>query len=91
MDAVAESGGNPVSKHHIQSEYGDEQTDAGRDGRTRLARTISQARTRTGKKCSSLSADLEQDWQPYPVDLIHTLLKVLTIHTYDLFLLLLLL
>ena len=26
------SGGNPVSKHQIQPEYGDEQADAGRDG-----------------------------------------------------------
>ena len=28
----AELGRNPVSKHQIQPEYGDEQTDAGRDG-----------------------------------------------------------
>ena len=32
MDAAAELGRNPVSKHQIQSEYGDEQADAGRDG-----------------------------------------------------------
>ena len=32
MDAAAELGRNPVSKHHIQPEYGDEQADAGRDG-----------------------------------------------------------
>ena len=31
MDAVAEIGRNPVSKHEIQPEYGDEQADAGRD------------------------------------------------------------
>ena len=32
MDAAAELGRNPVSKHHqIQPEYGDEQADAGRD------------------------------------------------------------
>ena len=35
-------------KHQIQSGYGDEQADAGRDCRTRLARPNSQARTRTG-------------------------------------------
>ena len=29
MDAAGELGRNPVSKHKIQSEYGDEQTDAG--------------------------------------------------------------
>ena len=32
MDAVAELGRNPVSQHQIQSEYGDEQADVGRDG-----------------------------------------------------------
>ena len=30
MDTAAELGRNPVSKHHIQPEYGDEQADAGR-------------------------------------------------------------
>ena len=50
MDAAAaEIGSNPVCKHQIQPEYGDEQADAGRDCRTRLARPNSQARTRTGK------------------------------------------
>ena len=49
MDAAAELGKNPVSKHHIQPEYGDEQADAGRDCRNRLARPNSQARTRTGE------------------------------------------
>ena len=49
MDAAAKLGRNPVSKHKIQPEYGDEQADAGRDCRTRLARLNSQARTRTGK------------------------------------------
>ena len=45
MDIAAELGRNPVSKHEIQPEYGDEQADAGRDCRTRLARPNSQART----------------------------------------------
>ena len=49
MDAAAELGRNPVSKHQIQPEYGDEQADAGRACRTRLARPNSQARTRAGK------------------------------------------
>ena len=44
MDTAAEIGRNPVSKHHIQPEYyGDEQADAGRDCRTRLARPFSGA------------------------------------------------
>ena len=68
MDAAAELGRNPVSKHQIQPEYGDEQADAGRDGCTRLARPNSQARTGTGEYHFPCSADHEQDWQPYPVD-----------------------
>ena len=47
MDTTAELGRNPVSKYQIQPEDGDEQTDAERDGRTRLARPNSQARTGT--------------------------------------------
>ena len=38
MDAAAELGRNPVSKHQAQPEYGDEQAGAGRDCRTRLSR-----------------------------------------------------
>ena len=69
MDAAAELGRNPVvSKHQIQAEYGYEQADAGRDCRTRLARPIFQARTGQRNIVSLCSADLEQDWQPYPVD-----------------------
>ena len=45
MDAAAEIGRNSVSKHQIHPEYEDEQADAGRDSRTRLARPNSQART----------------------------------------------
>ena len=47
MDAAAEISRNPVIKHQIRPEYGDEQADAGLDCRTRLARPISQARTGT--------------------------------------------
>ena len=32
MDTATELGRNPVSKHQIQHEYGDEQADAGLDG-----------------------------------------------------------
>ena len=49
-DDAAEIGRNHVvSKHQIQSEYGDEQADPGRDCQTRLARPNSQARTETEK------------------------------------------
>ena len=37
MAATAEFGRNPVRKHQIQPEYGDEQADAGRDCRTVLS------------------------------------------------------
>ena len=43
MDAAADLGRNPVSKHQIQPEYGGEQADAGRDCQTRPARPNSQA------------------------------------------------
>ena len=49
MDAAAELGRNPVSKHQILPENGNEQADAGRDCRNRLARPNSQARTGTGE------------------------------------------
>ena len=45
-----------------------ERTDAGLDGRFRLARPHSQARTGTGNIHFFSSADHEQDWQSYPVD-----------------------
>ena len=64
MDAAAEQGRNPVSKHQVQPEYEDEQADAGRDCRTRLARPNSQALTGTGNIHFPRSADRVQDWQP---------------------------
>ena len=47
-DVVTEIGRNPLSKHQIQHEYGDEQANAGRDCQTRLARPNSQARAGQG-------------------------------------------
>ena len=61
MDAAAELGMNPVSKHQIQPEYGDEQADAVRDQILRHVRG-------QGNVHFPCSADHEQDWQPYPVD-----------------------
>ena len=40
MDTAAELGRNPVSKHQIRPEYGDEQADAERDCRTNADREI---------------------------------------------------
>ena len=49
-DAAAESGRNPARKHQIQIQsVENEQSDAGRDGRTRLVRPYCQARTEKGK------------------------------------------
>ena len=90
MDAAAELGRNPVSKHQIQPEYGDEQTDAGRDGWTRLARPNSLARTGTGGYSFSLFSwpraglatlpgwsILRYMWWPYIHTYIHTYMRVI--------------
>ena len=62
MDAAAELGRNPVSKHQIQPEYGDEQAEPVlRDQILRHARG-------QGNIHFLCSADHEQDWRPYPVD-----------------------
>ena len=63
MDAAAEIGRNPVSKHlisRVSPSVENEQTDAGRDGRTRLARANlrrERGQINTGFPCS---ADHEQ-------------------------------
>ena len=58
FETVAGMGGGyrhrNTHEHQIQPEYGDEQADAGRDCRSRLARPNSQARTGTGKYIFSL-------------------------------------
>ena len=68
MGAAAELGRNPVSKHQIQPEYGDEQADA--DGTTELVSRdqILRRERGQGKANFPCSAVHEQDWQPYPVD-----------------------
>ena len=71
MDAVAERGRNLVSIRFSLS-MEEEQANAGRDGRTCLARPILWVRTGRGEFFFSCSADHEQDWQRYPVDLVST-------------------
>ena len=71
MGAVAELGRNPVSNHQIQPEHGDEQADAGRDCRTRLASETKLSGANGDREdfiFPAQRADHEQDWQPYPVD-----------------------
>ena len=66
--AAAELGRNPVSKHQIQPEYGDEQADAGRAAEPVLRDQIFRRERGQGNIHFSCSADHVQDWQPYPVD-----------------------
>ena len=77
MDTAAELGRNPVSKHQIQPEYGDEHAAAGRDCQE--------------AKFSGTNADREIFICPVQLTtsrignltrLIHTLLYVMAIHTY---------
>ena len=69
MDAAAEIGRNPVSKHRIQLEYGEFAGLRG-TGRPNPSRetNFSGANEDRGKNIFPCSADHEQDWQPYPVD-----------------------
>ena len=80
--AAGELGRNPVSKHQIQPEYGDEQADAGRNCRTRLARPNSQARTETGE-ISIFPVQLTTSRTGNLTRLIHTLAICVTIHHSD--------
>ena len=70
--------------HRFQPEYGDEQADAGRDCRTRLARPNSQARTGTGKY-SFFRVQLTTSRIGDLIRLIHTLAICddhTSVHTY---------
>ena len=86
MDAAAELGRNPVSKHQIQPEYG-EMSRLTRDG---TAEPVSRDQIlRHGRGQGNIifpcSADHEQDWQPYPVDPYSAICDDYTyIHTYNL-------
>ena len=80
MDAAAELGRNPVSKHRIHPEYGDEQADAGWDCRTRLARPNSQARTNTDREIFIFPVQLTMGRICSLTRLIHTLDICVTIH-----------
>ena len=70
MDAAAELGRNPVSKHQTQPEYGEMSWPT----RDRTAEPVSRDQIILRRKRVQgninfpCSADHEQDWQPYPVD-----------------------
>ena len=70
MDAAAEIGRYPVSKHHIQPENGDKQADAGRNCRTRLARPItyySKSMDQPGKVTNPARGQLNMENEYFPV------------------------
>ena len=68
MDAAAELGRNPASKHQIQPEY--EMSRLTRDGTAELVSRGQFFRREQGQGNINFpfSADHEQDWQPYSVD-----------------------
>ena len=68
MDAAAELGRNPMSKHQIQPEYGDDRLTW--DGTAESVSRDQIIRRERGQGNINLpcSADHEQDGQPYPVD-----------------------
>ena len=68
MDAAAELGRKPVSKHQIQPECGDEQADAGRAAEPVSRDQILRHERGQGNIHFFCSADHVQDWQPCPVD-----------------------
>ena len=83
MDAAAELGRNlVVSKHQIQPEYVDEQTDAGRNCRICLARSILRRERGQENIPFPCSADHEQDCQPNPVDTYSCYICDHNIHIY---------
>ena len=80
MDAAAEIGRNPVSKHQIQPEYGDEQADAGRTAEPVSRDQILRRERGQRNIIFPCSADHEQNWQPYLVD---PSLAIYNDHTYS--------
>ena len=81
MEAAAEPGRNPVSKHEIQPEYGDEQADTGRYCRTRLARPNSQARTNADREILIFTVQLTTSRIGNLTRLIDNLAIRVTIHS----------
>ena len=79
MDAAAELGRNPVSKHQIQPEYGDEQADDGTAEPVSRDQILRHAR---GQGNIIFPVQLTTSRIGNLTRLIHTLLYVMTIHTY---------
>ena len=82
MDTVAEIGRNPASKHQIQHEYGDEQADAGRRLLNRPSRETKFSGTYGDRGIFIFPVQLTTCRIGNLIQLVHTLLYVMTIHTY---------
>ena len=74
LDAAAELGSNPVSKHQIQPEYGDEQADAGRDCRRNPSRETKLSGTYGDREMLVFPVQLTTSRIGNLTRLIHTLL-----------------
>ena len=70
MDAAAEIGKNPLSKHQIDSAWVCRVSRLTRDGTAEPVSRHQLLRRKQGQGNVHFpcSADREQDWQPYPVD-----------------------
>ena len=83
MDAAAELGRNPVSKHQLQPEFGDEQADTGRDCQTNPSRETKFSGAYGDRGIFIFPVQLTTSRIANHNRLIHTtLLYVMTIHTY---------
>ena len=81
MDAAAELGGNPVSKHQVQPEYG-EMSRLTRDGTAEPVSRDQILRHARGQGNIIFPVQLTTSRIGNLTRLIHTLLYVMTIHTY---------
>ena len=81
MDAAAELGRNPVSKHQIQPEYGDEQANA-RRGLPNPSSETNFSGANANREIFIFPVQLTTSRISNLTRLIHTLALCVTIHTY---------
>ena len=82
MDALAELGRNPVSKHQIQPEYGDEQADGG-TGLPNPSRETKFSGANGDREIFIFPVQLTTSRTGNLTRLIHTLAICVTINTYN--------
>ena len=83
MDAAAELERNPVSKHQVQPEYGDEQANAGRDCRTCLCRRARFSGANGDREIFIFPVQLTTSRVSNLTRLILTLAMYISIHTVE--------